>query len=270
MNRKTLLGLGAALALFTVAPLRADGPASNFHYSVGYKAWATHWTTWDGDREGNLLAMTDSAMAHVPNVSFRYKNWVWTGSYVSTSRFNFPAINDDFYAPPADLYYYSAKRKEWDLNFGYMFNTNPGTSLGVSVGYKDVTQDFRVVNIYGGVTQGYPYSNEFDFMASGPTVGLAGSASLGNGFALYGNAAGSMWMKVKSKAYTPSGSVTSGSAYKKGNYESAELGLAWRKNMIQLSLGYRYQVLETKFKSGYQNNGQDVTRGYTFGISFVQ
>jgi hypothetical protein len=137
-------------------------------------------------------------------------------------------------------------RTEADINAGYYLTPN----LVATLGYKNVEQKYTFA--VNGVTFA-PTKTHYN----GVTAGIGGSAGIGAGFALYGNAAGGLMAAT----YTPS----SGNA-QTAFYEASEVGFAWHRGGFGTSLGYKFQYLTTHTPS---NVSADVTRGYMLGLNYT-
>lgn len=255
MRKNLALAVLACLALLA-APARADEEvklAKDFSMTVGYKLWLNTWETAipsysNGGNHVNAITAGPVA-ASIPNLSFKYKRFLLSGSYMFTPDYKFPAFRDTFVQggvgfTTADRVF-TASRKESDINLGYYFTPN----LVATVGYKNVEQKYQ--EKIGNTTLAATKTHY-----NGVTAGIGGSAGIGAGFALYGNAAGGLMQA----SYTPS------SSHDTALYEASEVGLAWHHEGFGANLGYKFQYLTTR------NPGivaADVSRGYMFGMSYT-
>lgn len=244
----------------------------DFSMTLGDKLWLNSWTTTLSSNHSSggdhYTTMTRSGYGNIPNLSFRYKQAFLSMGYLASGTYDFPQYTDmlnDAGAPKLETVSASASRSEFDLNMGYMFVPQ----LGVTIGYKNVTQNYTITQSAPGVAFSGSGSTTHTYY-NGVTFGITGSAPIGNGFSLYGNGVGG-FMAV---TYSPSASSADSAAY-----SASELGIAWRAERIPLSasFGYKYQIIDTK--SGAVNNpagstlptqtGTDVTQGYVLGLNYT-
>jgi hypothetical protein len=255
MRKNLMLAVLSCLALVAAAaPARADEThmlGENTSLTLGYKLWLTTWETAIGGPSGtnHVTALTKGTDAtSVPNLSLKYKNWLISGSYLVTGDFHFPSYQDvranGTLGPNVA---FTASRTETDLNVGYYVTPN----LVATVGYKNVEQKYTEYD--NGVLAGPASKTHYN----GVTAGLGGSAGIGHGWSMYGNAAGGLM----SATYSPS----SGNA-QTALYEASEVGFAWHHQGFGASLGYKFQYLTTHTPG---NVSADVTRGYMLGMNYT-
>jgi hypothetical protein len=257
MRKNLMLAAFLGLALAVPGAVRADDSASaklgkDLSMTVGYKLWINTWETAipnfqnSGSHVNAIVA--GPVAASIPNLSLKYKDFLLSGSYLFTGDYNFPAYRDTFSngTVSSDITF-KASRTETDLNLGYFVTPN----LIATVGYKNVEQKYT--QTYQGQTFA-PSKTHYN----GVTLGIAGSAGIGSGFSMYGNAAGGLM----GATYSPS------STHDTALYEASEVGFAWRAPSVPLSasVGYKFQYLTTR--SGGVN-AADVTRGYILGLNYT-
>ena len=200
---------------------------SDWHASIGIKLHPNRITGTTGfpvvTTAGVVFASdsirTGTELTPILLGSVRYKNF-----YVSASHF----LDTDYDAKlqQSGVTVGINNRNESDLNIGYYVLP----SLSLSIGYKETK--------YGSDLGAAKYS--------GPIVGISGFGVLGSGFGLYGSFA---YGAVKLDA---SGAPEGGKRFSYVNYEG---GLAYSfdfrerggfLNALTLTLGYRYQNIESK------------------------
>ncbi len=205
----------------------ASEPTSNWHASIGIKLHPNKITGTTGfpllTTAGEVFASdsvrSGTELTPILLGSLRYKNF-----FLSASHF----LDTDYEAKleQSGVTVGVNNRNETDISIGYY--VLPSLSLGV--GYKEVK--------FGSDLGGAKYS--------GPFVGVSGFGSLGSGFGLYGSFAyGTMNLDALS---VPEGG-------KKFSYLNYEGGLAYSfdfrerggfLNALTITLGYRYQNIESK------------------------
>src|SRR6266540_5981809 len=220
----------------------------NWSVTLGLKAWQNTWETAllnDDAFDSNILSLTSpSKFALIPNLTVRYKDFFVAGGYFTKTSYTFPQIR--FAGSLIDT---KADRTETDFNLGYFIVPQ----VALTVGYKTVKQEYTLS------TPGFPVDRSTT-KYGGVTAGILGSAPIGGGFALYGNGSGG-----------PSKAKYSGGGSDNAWYISSELGLAYAvARGATLSLGYKYQVLNTNVKTltGTQV-ARDVTNGFVFGGNYT-
>ncbi|MFQ5586370.1 MAG: hypothetical protein ACE5GF_06075 [Thermodesulfobacteriota bacterium] len=207
--------------------------------SVGTKLWYNSWNKWlFNTGNGNLLSnrSEDNEMSLLPSLSLKYKKFFLTGSWMLPTEYTFPGH-------PSIGNTFKMEREEMDVNAGYYVTP----SLGLTGGYKAIKQ-----TLGEGTAGGF-----IDY--TGPTLGILGSAGIGNGLAIYGNAAyGFMEMERNS------GTVDA-------TYTSSELGLAYIPTpMVSLTLGYKYQVVKSECDSANPDKTcTDLTNGFLLGANLI-
>ncbi len=243
---------------------------SDFFMTVGYKLWLANWQTGNftfTSQEGsNSASYGEQAAASIPSVSLKYKRVFLSASMLSTGDYDFPVYTDMISltggggASTLLEHRTTASRDEVDANLGV--SVNP--SLAFSVGYKGITQDFRMkTRSLSGVAT-VPQDDQSKTKYSGPTLGVLVGAPLGAGFSAYGNFVGGI---LSMKFEPSSGTEDEPDAV----YEGAEIGLAYKaKNTpFSFTLGYKYQVIDntTNDKNFKDQRVIDLTRGFIFGLN---
>lgn len=210
-------------------------PAADFwRLNVGVRAWSNDWTTWvDEQVTPNTVADADGKeLALIPQISLQLGKFQIASSYMTSTEYTFKNIG------PA-----TADRDELDVNVGY--TVVPG--LTVSLGYKSIKQEFN------GVA-------EFEY--TGPTIGFSGSVPLANNFGVYA-----------SFAYGMLDAEFAGGGEHDAKYVLAEPGVSYviptgnagGLDAIVLTLGYRFQSVETEQDGGFDSL-RDITQGASFGV----
>lgn len=205
----------------------ASEPSSNWHASIGIKLHPNRITGTTGfpllTTAGAVFASdsvrTGTELTPILLGSVRYRNF-----FVSASHF----LDTDYDAKlqQSSVTVSVNDRNETDINIGYYVLP----SLSLSIGYKEMK--------YGSDLGAAKYS--------GPFVGVSGFGSLGSGFGLYGSFAYGA-VKIDASA-VPDGA-------KNFSYINYEGGLAYSfdfrerggfLNALTITLGYRYQNIESK------------------------
>lgn len=257
--RNMLLAL--ALILPSALPAAAQEAKlfgnKDLNMTLGYNMWLNQWTTWIDEAPANFVAVTKGGnVASNFTLGLRYKRVFTSLGMLITPDYKFPRYQDRTDAGVLVNRDVTASRKEVDWNLGFMFIPQ----LGATVGYKGITQKFKISTNNGA-------ASESKTLINGVTAGLVASSALGNGFAVYGNGAGGI-MSVKFEN-------TAGTINRNDNawFEATELGLAWRAEKLPLSakLGYKFQKISTQLKvAGYDDQrGIDLTSGYILGMNLV-
>ncbi|HBL17414.1 MAG TPA: hypothetical protein DD417_11895 [Elusimicrobia bacterium] len=258
----------ACLAIGAAAPQAAFADSDetvqvgkNVFLSFGLKTWINTWqTNLTGNSGKNWTMLTAGPrMGVIPSASLKLKRFLVSGSFMVTPDYRFP--RETFYTTGAGSQLYSlditGSRREYDLNFGFYVSR----SVVLTMGYKGISEKFRVENSRTGTSENKVYLN-------GVTLGIAGSAPIGKGFSVYGSGAGG-WMGV---TYDPSSQYTDN-----GLYEASEMGLAWKapgRVPLSVSLGYKFQLIQTRINSRNSTNYEslprnEVTRGPMLGLNLV-
>lgn len=253
MRKNLIFVLSCAVLLAAVSALADDTVqlSKDLSMTVGYKLWLNSWeTSIPGDSGSHVNVITAGPVAaSVPNLTFKYKNFLLTGSYVNTGTYRFPAFTDTYvYEGVVQNSFqdsYQASRTEDDVNLGYYLTPN----LVATIGYKNLEQTYT--ETYDGVT--YP-SQKTHY--NGATLGLNASANIGHGFSLYGTGVGGYMVA----SYTPS------STQDKAIYEATEAGIAWHYRRFGTSVGYKFQYIST-YSQGLI--APDVTRGWMLGANYT-
>lgn len=263
---KTLAAL-LALFAFAAAPALADDThhlGENTTLILGYKLWANEWHTVTPSFGGGYDSIATQGVLHIPSLSLKYKNWLFSGSEAISGKYPFPMYSDRNLAGGQTAENVQASRHETDLNVGYYVIPQ----LAVTVGYKNVEQHYDVTSTIKGGFNGTSTSKTH---YNGVTFGVAGSAPIGHGWALYGSGVGG----IMDVTYTPS-SV----AHDFANYVGSELGFAWKTPDVPLSftIGYKYQIINTHVnvdndqvgpgKGIHNQTGVDMTQGWVLGTSY--
>lgn len=254
------------LLLVVSATIPAHCRAADTTVSIGVRAWESTWSTWGIDQKPyngasyETVAPLESStkVAVTPLGSLRYGNVFVSGSYLTKTGYSLTAPE-----PAGPLRHAVGVRSEVDANVGYYFLQ----SLSAFVGYKQLRQQF-------GTTLKW----------SGPTIGLAGSAPLGqSGFSLYGSL-GYGFLELK----LPTGTVDgAGRSTRPARYELGEFGLAYSFKTgrgalwprLTATLGYRTQTVRTRDYALASNtfagvnlgaydqaDVRDHTQGFTVGL----
>jgi hypothetical protein len=279
MKIRTAIRFAGALLGAAVLAVEPAG-ARDLFFSVGYKAWINSWTTvLEGNPSTNGMNLTqlssDHYLAHIPNMSLRYKNVFISGSKYSSGEIEFPRITDvydfDGYGggTSGDIYNleYKAERDELDVNLGaYVYR-----SLALTVGWKEVNQTYKVFG-YGDPTRVVTFRSESETWYGGPTFGVSGSATLGEGAktSVYGNFSFG-FMDVE---YTPE--PPADEPEDSATYQSSEVGLAFALGSRgNFTMGYKMQRVATHIADApnareYESVGAfgtDWTSGIIFGLN---
>lgn len=260
--RKIILSIALCVGL-GAAPVAAQEYKTimgnqDLNLILGYKMWINNWASWNTGASGtNFVEVNKGGLANIFNMTMRYKAFFTGFSYLFTPEYEFPSYTDHNGTSVIQTQMKS-KRTEFDWNVGYMVVPQ----LGFTAGLKQVQQKWRFSNTAVGAAANYGATTTWTWM--GPTIGILGSAPVGNGFSIYGNGAGG----IMSVSTDPSNTRNDTAAY-----ESAELGLAWRAQQVPLSmsLGYKFQRITTKFNAtGYTDQrGLDLTSGYILGLNLL-
>jgi hypothetical protein len=244
--------------------------AKDVFMAVGVKTWINTWqTNLTGTGVNWLQHDNGPVVGWIPNASIKIQNFLMTGSYMTSGKYNFPISTDYTGGNPASLNAPTivGNRQEGDFNLGVYVCR----SLALTMGYKGVTEGFTVTNNLtniqtGKYTAGVPITSKVIY--NGITFGILGSVPFGHGFSGYGSGVGGILFPQ----YSPNTSTYQDTA----EYEATELGLAWKagRTPLTLSAGYKFQVIQTNINS--QNSvtyaplpRSDVTRGFTLGLNLV-
>lgn len=224
----------------------ADG--KDFSATIGLKVWNAWWQTGFIDTAaGNYSNQVTSngTPALIPSLTVKYKDYFINGSYFNATNFGFPTFT--YFAPAAVTVTSSAKRTETDINVGWYFVPQ----VAVTLGYKEVKQDYTFVGTAGTFTTKYKT----------PTIGVSGSAKIGDsGAFMYGNGVHGLSVKV-------SGNGIAGMNVGGGKYSSSELGFGWAfAQGVTATLGYKYQTISA-FYDGVRGN--DITSGFIGGVNYT-
>ena len=230
-----------AAALAFLCPLagnaqaQSDGWMGDVHGTVGLRLWRTEWTSWFTD---DRYLKADTELAVIPLVSLRYKEFLVSGSYMTSTDFKFSSD-------------YTPERREYDINFGYFILP----SLAATVGYKNVS---------------YDSPDGYDWEAKGWTIGLSGSAPVAPWMSLYGNLAyGRPKVSDNSGVFNSSRGryllTEFGLAFPLGQVEPSLRGFL-------VTAGYRYQRIGADPAPGLAGVGSrelfEYTQGPVLGFSY--
>ena len=230
----------------SIAEEKVSTPGSDFDLYLGVKLWANQWQTW-GTSGSQVTSKTSRGieLTPIPYLSLKYGDFFATGTYFAKTGYRF---RDDFG---------DANRREWDVTGGYYVTPRDiETKVGLTLGYKKIEQDFQ---------------NFSNFKYSGPIVGILGTAPIAYGFGLYGNFAYG-WMTMDAPA-------RSGLNDKSASYVLAELGFLYTYapkdksigplNAATVTLGYRYQSVQTDDVINTGEEGTDTTKGLVLGLNLT-
>lgn len=203
--------------------------ADDLQFTLGVKAWANEWSSWDPVSTGNnTIRVIESVAAnthysYIPQAGARHGNFLVQASYFTSSTYSLGGLVNPVSGQLGAL---SATRRELDGNFGYYVLP----SLAVTIGYKQIEQEFGT----------------FHYKWKGPIVGVAGSASLRGALATYGTFA---YGRLKLDASVPD---DAGNTSFNADYVLTEAGLAYSVNTplsrlgFTVTLGYRAQLVSTR------------------------
>jgi hypothetical protein len=234
----------------------------DLNVSIGFRTWFNNWKS-PGKvfrQPGNIpLKLDTDGEGWIPTLGIRYKDFFISASGLFGSNYDHSDIPT---FPDLEM---RMQRKEVDVNLGYYILP----WLAVSAGYKGVFLDYTCLPL------ARCFKDDYDF--NGPTAGLSVNIPIPewkkfSGFSVYGNAGGGyMWAH---ESATAGGGVTN-HAY----YSNFEAGIAYKPPVpFALTFGYRYQRIETQFKSSFTRPNPagrlpsseiDETKGPVLGISFV-
>lgn len=255
--------IGSVMSLASLAVAAED----SLTISPNLKLWSNTWNSWDvlpsvtssGIQSGIENYTSGTKLAVIPGLNVKYGDFSFGGSFMNNTSYGFNGAYGGF----------GADRKETDVSIGYSLLP----SLSANVGYKTVKQSFK------GAT------GSSDYKYSGPFVGLAASAPIGNGFFMYGSV-GVGRLDASLPSYVKSANQLSDNNYN-SNYRLSEVGVNYvipgdkvspAVKYVALSLGYRAQVIDTDVTlpqgaanlSGFYSRStkaRDNTEGLTFGLS---
>lgn len=268
----------------------ASAGQKDFLVAIGTKIWMTEWNTWRtpaaierGQNIQSLTSTSSSEVSPIPTLTFKYKDFFLTGSYLAETDYQFPSQSfvSGVDSLPATLNYrLSGSRREWDFSLGYQIIPY----LAATVGYKEINQKFRQQECQASVpglsepcttlVPGFSLNSNVTY--GGPTLGLSGAAPIGYGVGLYGNFTYG-WLGANYNA-----SETAGGDDGVGDvdYYVGELGLTYTHLMKEMPVymplsaatayaGYRYQTYESQLRGGVSNgnNPKDVVQGFVAGIN---
>lgn len=226
----------AVVGLYFNAGLAIAADGSNVVVAVGIKEWVSNWTSWHADNvfydSGSttvsepISSATQSALTPQITVIF-LQSFLLSASYLAPATYHF---NDAVTGLPI-----AASRNELDFAGGYYLL--PG--LALTAGYKQVEQNY----------------GQGAFKWTGPTLGLAASATLISNWSLYGTYAyGFFKLKVPEDSADAATRTSFDATYSVGEFGLAyNLSVSRLLKSVRLAVGYRAQLLST--------------RGYTLSVS---
>jgi len=234
----------------------AIAAGKNLYFSIGVKVWAAEWQS-SMQGGGSITSTTATAEpVLIPALGIKYKDFFLSGSYFNTTKFEFQEFsNIENFGPPTGFAVttskVSADRTESDVNAGfYIFR-----SVALSLGYKQVSQKYHTTYTVPGIVD---FTDDSETTIKGPTLGIVASASIGEGLGIYENFS---YGQLKA-------TYTGVSESDDARYISSELGFTYRAGIALMSLGYKYQAIDTQSASS-KLIGPDVTKGFLFGVNFV-
>lgn len=235
--------LAAALPAFFFAASGAaaaeESEPKNLSVTVGLKAWANEWQSWN--TPGSPQFGAANAVALNPSVTVKYKNVFVSAGVMPKTNYDVPISTNGTTTP--------ASRREMDVSAGYYVHPQ----VAVTLGYKQITQTW-------GTT---------DYIWKIPAVGVSLAAAIQNTrMFMYGNAAVG-WAFVSTN---PSTTATIWNL-KGGTYTTSEIGVGYSVlPSFRLTLGYKYQICPTSTevqKNTTRITMTDSTRGFVFGGSYT-
>jgi len=217
----------------------ADDEPKNFSVTVGLKAWANEWTSWNMPGAAQQPA-SNTVLSFNPSVTVKYKNFFASGGFMPKKTYDMPGSTTGTVG--------QASRKEMDLSVGYYVHPQ----IGVTVGYKQITQTW-------GVT---------DYVWKIPAVGVSAAAAIQETkMFMYGNLA------VGFATMTTSDNTAAVWNMKGGTYTTSEFGLGYSiLPSFRMTLGYKSQSIPTSMEAQLTTtriNMVDSTRGFVLGGSYT-
>jgi len=205
-------------------PADAPDPSKQVRITVGLKVWPNRWETW------GFPSDTAKKIALIPSVAASRGNFFASLGYFTTTLYNFPLYGD-------------VPRTEYDLNVGYWVLQSDSGRLGLTLGYKQVNEDFGA----------------FKEQITAPTIGFTASAHIAGPWSLYSNA-----------AFGPA--TETGPSFKaRGYYASGEAGVAYAFDRgTAVTIGFKGQVIDVGLGdcAAFGNTRcRDTTDGFIFGVS---
>jgi hypothetical protein len=204
----------------------ADAETSPWAFTIGAKAWAHEWSTWEISRvqkDGTSLQAlgvmsSGTTPAYTPLASLRYRRMFVAASYMTPTDYTLTGM----------LVERHGTRSELDANIGYDILRG----VAVSAGYKRLMQSI---------------SGE-EFTWRGPTIAATLSAPLEGAWGVYGTA-GYGRMKAKLPRADAAGNPS-----RNADYTLLELGLAYSVprsvlgplRALTFTGGYRSQTVRTR------------------------
>jgi hypothetical protein len=259
--RSAVVSLLIAIGFITVLVCPVSAEESSLNYSIGIKGWSNQWETGyffnDESYVGkNVQVITGSKFTLIPVLAVKYGNVFVSGSYYMKSNFTFNKFSYratySTVGTIVETLESSADRTEWDGNIGYYIHP----SVAVSLGYKNITQDYTSTYSSPGITYSQPTSKSTTEI-KGPTIGITGNAPISGGFGLYGNLAYG-WLKAKYTGVSREDTVS---------YLLSDTGFNYRAGSFLINLGYRLQSMYTDAPNGLK--GPDVTEGFVLGANML-
>jgi len=247
------------------APIFASGTVNAVSSATAYSNFSSVTTS---NKELDITSQ-DYQATPIPYLSARYGRFFISGSYYSTTSFQYPTVvntstmtqtdyvrpftvNNGIITPTGapyqvqgvntttsnSIFNVSASRQEWDISLGYYVIPH----LALTVGYKNAdynwTYQQQYITIFNSTNAFAPSGSSIASQSynvaqnfSGPTLGLVGSLPLDYGFGLYGSYAHGFLVWDTSPVYSSSYLHNSSGA----DYDVAELGVTYSPNMEALS-----------------------------------
>lgn len=234
--------LAAALSTFFLAAAGTaaaeESEPKNLSVTVGLKAWANEWQSWNTPGFEQLGAA--NAVAFNPSVTVKYKNVFVSAGVMPKTNYDVPSSLNGTTTP--------ASRREMDVSVGYYVHPQ----VAVTLGYKQITQTWAS-----------------DYIWKIPAVGVSLAAAIQNTrMFMYGNAAVG-WASVSTNPSTTATQLD----LKGGTYTTSEIGMGYSVlPSFRLTLGYKYQICPTSMLVANRSTHitvTDSTRGFVFGGSYT-
>lgn len=226
----------------------------------------------------------------IPQVSVKYKKLFVTASYYTETEFDFPIfqrtgsarfITEDGEVPLAErttIESTTGERREWDAAVGWYLHPY----VAVLVGFKEIDQEIKFSftttdtffpdSPFESIQTLSPVTGTNEINIAGPTLGIAGSVPIANGFGIYASYAhGFMDVDIIDFGQPE--------VDRDADYDVAELGFSYTPNMAALLphlplsaatiyAGYRYQTIDSDFDEPVGDRS-DVTQGFAAGLNLT-